>query len=96
MHLPNRADTRIGPVPTTTTRPEIQWKFDHGWDGKRIIIHQRRLQIGVISPGTKLTPRPTKILVGMACRTTLTKTVYRRLMETMPASWPTTTTMSGC
>ncbi len=33
-------------------------KFDDGWDAYRVRVHQRQLEMGVIPPGTKLTPRP--------------------------------------
>ena len=32
-------------------------KFDGGWDAYREHVYQRQLQIGIIPPGTKLTPR---------------------------------------
>lgn len=35
--------------------------FDDGWDALREQIHQRQLDLGVIPPGTKLTPRPDEI-----------------------------------
>ena len=36
-------------------------KFDQGWDKVREQTFERQLQIGVIPPGTKLTPRPAEI-----------------------------------
>ena len=33
-------------------------QFDDGWDALRVRIHQRQLELGVIPPGTALTPRP--------------------------------------
>ena len=36
-------------------------QFDDGWDALRTRIHQRQLDIGVIPPGTALTPRPDQI-----------------------------------
>ncbi len=35
--------------------------FDDGWDALRETIHQRQLDLGVIPPGTALTPRPDEI-----------------------------------
>ncbi|MFM8861707.1 MAG: sulfatase-like hydrolase/transferase, partial [Acidimicrobiia bacterium] len=36
-------------------------QFDDGWDALRERIHQRQLDLGVIPPGTALTPRPDEI-----------------------------------
>lgn len=33
-------------------------RFDAGWDEMRTRVHARQLEIGVIPPGTKLSPRP--------------------------------------
>ncbi len=33
-------------------------KFDDGWDAYRERVHKRQLAMGIIPPGTKLTPRP--------------------------------------
>ncbi|TWT57790.1 Arylsulfatase [Thalassoglobus neptunius] len=55
-------------------------KFDHGWDREREIVHQRQLDMGVIPPGTKLTPRPTEI-PSWDSQTDQQRTVYLRLME---------------
>ena len=32
-------------------------KFDDGWDAYRERVHKRQLEMGIIPPGTKLTPR---------------------------------------
>lgn len=40
---------------------KFKGKFDMGWDELRKQIHQRQLELGVIPPGTKLTPRPDAI-----------------------------------
>ncbi len=48
-------------------QPPLDWRgrnkgrFDMGWDRYREIVHQRQLELGVIPPGTKLTPRPSEI-----------------------------------
>ncbi|MFA9565963.1 MAG: arylsulfatase, partial [Acidimicrobiales bacterium] len=39
----------------------FEGQFDQGWDRLREEIHQRQLQLGVIPPGTVLTPRPAQI-----------------------------------
>ncbi|QDT70284.1 Arylsulfatase [Planctomycetes bacterium MalM25] len=36
---------------------KYEGKFDDGWDAYRERVHQRQLELGVIPPGTKLTPR---------------------------------------
>ncbi|MDR2678721.1 MAG: arylsulfatase, partial [Zoogloeaceae bacterium] len=36
-------------------------QFDQGWDKLREEIHARQLKLGVIPPGTRLTPRPKEI-----------------------------------
>jgi arylsulfatase len=36
-------------------------QFDDGWDALRERIHRRQLELGVIPPGTTLTPRPAEI-----------------------------------
>lgn len=33
-------------------------KFDDGWDAYRQRVHKRQIEMGIIPPGTKLTPRP--------------------------------------
>jgi arylsulfatase len=36
-------------------------RFDAGWDALRVHIHARQLELGVIPPGTTLTPRPPEV-----------------------------------
>ncbi|MFI6679620.1 arylsulfatase [Kribbella sp. NPDC050470] len=36
-------------------------RFDHGWDALREEIHARQLALGVVPPGTVLTPRPAEL-----------------------------------
>lgn len=36
-------------------------RFDMGWDRAREIIHARQLELGILPPGTKLTPRTAEI-----------------------------------
>jgi arylsulfatase len=40
---------------------KFRGQFDVGWDRLRAEIHARQLELGVIPPGTKLTPRPEQI-----------------------------------
>jgi len=48
-------------------QPPLDWRgrnrgrFDMGWDRYREVVHQRQLELGVIPPDTKLTPRPPEI-----------------------------------
>lgn len=48
-------------------QPALGWRgrnrgrFDLGWDHYREEVHRRQLELGVIAPGTKLTPRPPEI-----------------------------------
>jgi arylsulfatase A-like enzyme len=40
---------------------QFRGRFDDGWDALREEIHARQLELGVIPPGTVLTPRPEQI-----------------------------------
>jgi arylsulfatase A-like enzyme len=40
---------------------KFQGRFDEGWDRLREEIHARQLELGVIPPGTLLTPRPEQL-----------------------------------
>ncbi len=48
-------------------QPPLAWRgrnkgrFDMGWDRYREEVHRRQLEMGVVAPGTKLTPRPAEI-----------------------------------
>lgn len=48
-------------------QPPLDWRgrnagrFDMGWDEYRRIVHQNQLKLGIIPPGSKLTPRPEQI-----------------------------------
>ncbi|MFO0902553.1 MAG: arylsulfatase [Pirellulales bacterium] len=59
-------------------------KFDHGWDKQRELTHAKQLAMGVIPPGTKLTPRHQEI-PSWDSRSADEKKVYARLMETYAA-----------
>lgn len=47
--------------PPLTWRGRNRGRFDLGWDRYREVVHRRQLELGVIAPGTKLTPRPPEI-----------------------------------
>ena len=40
---------------------KFRGRFDEGWDRLREEIHARQLELGVIPPGTRLTPRPDQL-----------------------------------
>ena len=61
-------------------RGRYEGKFDHGWDRQRELTHARQLEMGVIPPGTKLTPRPEEIPAWDET-TEDEREVYLRLME---------------
>jgi arylsulfatase A-like enzyme len=48
-------------------QPPLHWRgrnkgrFDMGWDRYREQVHRRQLELGVIAPGTQLTPRPSEV-----------------------------------
>jgi arylsulfatase len=48
-------------------QPPLVWRgrnkgrFDLGWDQYREVVHRRQLELGVIAPGTRLTPRHAEI-----------------------------------
>ena len=43
---------------TQEWRDKFKGKFDMGWEKYREMVYQRQLEMGIIPPGTKLTPRP--------------------------------------
>lgn len=47
--------------PPPSWRGRNRGRFDMGWDRYRETVYQRQLELGVIPPGTKLTPRPAEI-----------------------------------
>ncbi len=53
---PNSAHAPLHAPPEIIAR--FKGKFDGGWDKMREESHARQLQMGIIPPGTKLTPRP--------------------------------------
>jgi arylsulfatase len=61
-------------------REKFAGKFDHGWDKQRELTHARQLEMGIIPPGTKLTPRP-ESLPSWESQSAEAKRVYLRLME---------------
>jgi arylsulfatase len=50
MHAPHHA--------TAKWREQFKGKFDMGWEKYREIVYKNQLEMGIIPPGTKLTPRP--------------------------------------
>ena len=65
-------------------REKYVGKFDHGWDKQRELTHAKQLKLGVIPPGTKLTPRPESI-TSWESRSADEKKVYTKLMENYAA-----------
>jgi arylsulfatase A-like enzyme len=61
-------------------RDKFKGKFDYGWDKQRELTYQKQLEMGVIPPGTKLTPRPAEIPAWDSLSDD-EKTVYTTLME---------------
>jgi len=55
-------------------------RFDMGWDRAREIIFQRQKEMGIVPPGTQLTPRPHWIQ-EWATLTGNEKKLYARMME---------------
>jgi arylsulfatase A-like enzyme len=60
---------------------KFRGQFDQGWDRLREEIHARQIELGVIPPGTKLTPRPEQ-LPAWDDYDDRYKPVAARLMET--------------
>jgi len=50
MHAPHHV--------TAKWRNQFKGKFDMGWEKYRDIVYKNQLEMGIIPPGTKLTPRP--------------------------------------
>lgn len=55
-------------------------KFDAGWDAWRETVYQRQLDMGVLPPGTDLTPRPDWVPAWESL-TEVEQRVFARLME---------------
>ena len=72
IHAPHQ----VGPE----WRERFEGRFDDGWDAARASIHRRQLEMGIIPPGTALTPRPAEI-PAWDTQSDDAKRVYRRLME---------------
>ena len=75
-HAPHHAPTEW--------RAKYVGKFDHGWDKQRELTHAKQLEMGILPPGTKLTPR-SKDVPAWADQTPDAKKVYARLMENYAA-----------
>ena len=76
-------------APGATHSPHHVWpewadqfagQFDDGWDDLRERTHARQIELGIIPPGTRLTPRPEQV-PGWADYEDRYKPVARRLME---------------
>ena len=76
-------------APGATHSPHQVWQewsdrfagqFDDGWDALRDRIYARQMEIGIIPPGTRLTPRPDQIPAWTDYNDRY-KPVARRLME---------------
>jgi arylsulfatase A-like enzyme len=63
---------------------KFKGQFDQGWDKYREETYQRQLKLGVIPPGTKLTPRPKEIPTYDSL-TDDQKKITARLMEAFAA-----------
>jgi arylsulfatase A-like enzyme len=50
MHAPHHV--------TAKWRDQFKGRFDMGWEKYRDIVYKNQLEMGIIPPGTKLTPRP--------------------------------------
>ncbi len=61
-------------------RDKFKGKFDMGWDKYRELVYQRQLDMGIIPPGTKLTPRPAWVPAWDSL-SDQQKKLYTRLME---------------
>lgn len=59
-------------------------KFDYGWDKQREMTHAKQLEMGIIPPGTKLTPRA-KEVPAWDTQSAEAKKVFCRLMENYAA-----------
>lgn len=75
-HAPHHAPTEW--------RAKYVGKFDHGWDKQRELTHAKQLEMGIIPPGTKLTPR-SRDVPAWADQIQDAKKVYARLMENYAA-----------
>ncbi len=72
MHAPHHV--------TAEWRDKFKGKFDMGWDAYREAVYKRQLDMGIIPPGTKLTPRPDWVKPWDTLNANQKK-VYTALME---------------
>lgn len=61
-------------------REQFKGKFDMGWEKYREMVYQRQLEMGIIPPDTKLTPRPDWVPAWDSLSADQKK-LYTRLME---------------
>jgi arylsulfatase A-like enzyme len=76
-------------APSATHAPHMapkEWidkfkgQFDMGWDRYREVTFERQKKLGVVPPGTKLTPRPVSLPAWDSLKTDQ-KRLYARMME---------------
>lgn len=72
MHAPHHAPAAY--------RERFRGQFDIGWDEVRRQTHERQLRMGIIPPGTELTPRPPEV-PAWDSRSPEARRLYARLME---------------
>ncbi len=72
MHAPHHV--------TAKWREQFKGKFDMGWEKYREIVYKNQLEMGIIPPGTKLTPRPDWV-IPWDTLSDKQKKVYTALME---------------
>lgn len=70
--------------PPKEWREKYAGKFDYGWDKQRELTHAKQLEMGIIPPGTKLTPRA-KEVPAWDTQSADAKKVFCRLMENYAA-----------
>lgn len=66
-------------------RPKQKGKFDQGWDKVREETLERQIRMGIVPPGTKLTPRPGEIPAWETLEPDR-KRLYARMMEVYAAA----------
>jgi arylsulfatase len=65
-------------------RDKFKGQFDAGWEKVREATYERQLKMGIIPPGTKLTPRP-EWVAQWSTLSADQKKLYTRLMENFAA-----------
>ena len=99
-----RSSSTSAPAPATPpTRPRREWidryrgQFDDGWDAWRERTYARQLELGVLPPGTALSPRPPWVPAWDDLDDRRTRRWPPGSWSASPASSPTPTPRSaGC